>query len=122
MSCWTHVAGLVRVDSIRRLALFPSRAEQLFLHFLEGMPAGSEGPLTIKVYENPELGSLASYAVAIFGDLRDFEEAEYVEKWLQERCLALPAVRSGIATIEKEASSYSETKVWRWDTSQNEKI
>ena len=45
--------------------------------------AGSEGSLDYRVIENPDTSAMAAYTVVIFGDLRSFESANEILKWLK---------------------------------------
>lgn len=105
MSVWAHVAGIIRVDSIRPLeneldfdkilgkewdfndmwddepiyteyTTFPDRF----------MPCGSEGSLHKHVWINPDKQEMSSYTISVFGDLRDYEDAQSIVDWFEECC------------------------------------
>lgn len=111
MSCWTHVAAVIRLDAlignesrakkqrakIRELlgktCLYEddmSVWEDADKHPESYLPMGSEGSLKMTIHTNPEKHCLAAYVVTIFGDLRDCgyskEELEknYIE-WFKEK-------------------------------------
>ena len=91
MSQWTHVLGVVRFDSINKLALpelfnkdeiTVSEANQVYRLFVSSnLPSGSEGPIevnTILTNRGP--------TVLITGDLRDFGKEDMLEilDWLND--------------------------------------
>lgn len=102
MSCWTHVAAIVRVDGFRIFdddigpdwdALFGK--ECLFLASREKwhdamehpdryLPMGSEGSLRKTVWVNPDLSHAVAYTVSIFGDLRDYDSPETIIEWFKK--------------------------------------
>lgn len=84
MSQWTHVAGMVRFDTIRHL--MRSHNDETMQRIVEeSVPSGSEGPCVVHVHENPMKEALAAFAVSIHGDLRDFghEDIEEIETWMK---------------------------------------
>lgn len=101
MSCWTHVAAIVRVDGFRIFdddigpdwdAIFGK--ECLFLasrdkwddamkHPDKYLPMGSEGSLRKTVWTNPDLSHADAYTVSIFGDLRDYDSPETIIEWFK---------------------------------------
>ncbi len=109
MSQWTHIAGLIRLDSMGAIIVrlpFEEMAKRVkeaaakalgntfeFESSLEvsqrcNVPAGSEGSLQYKVYTNTESDthSLSWGYVAIWGDLRGFGTEDYPEvlEWFQK--------------------------------------
>lgn len=111
MSCWTHVAAVIRLDA---LIIKESRAkeqrakirellgkaclyeddmsvwEDANTHPEKYLPMGSEGSLEMTIRTNPNKHCLAAYVVTIFGDLRDCgyskEELEkYYIEWFKEK-------------------------------------
>lgn len=121
MSYWTHVAAVVRVDGIQKIDF-----EKVFgkeLHFDSDMemwddaekypenylPFGSEGSLSMSVWENPLENHLAKYTVSIFGDLRDYFDYESIINWFKEKvdnCW----VRQAVITVDIETeTSYTWT-------------
>lgn len=98
MSVWTHVAGCIRFDDLRHPGV-PSMkqryVEALGRTFVYGdsmgedkctVPCGSEGSLQWSMKENPCTGSMAAYAVSIWGDLRDFDDLDAIQDWFT-RCV-----------------------------------
>ena len=103
MSCWTHVAGIIRADDIRLegSGLKPDfkdvLGEPLLWEFTEDqwetgtkLPCGSEGSLNYDVIENPDKSCMAAYVIPIYGDLRDFGETEEdlddIKDWFIKSC------------------------------------
>ena len=94
MSIWTHVCGLIRFDAVPIVDL-PS-PEEIRRIFYTRVPYGSEGPLIIEVVRlgpnvsNPHPNIFVFdvlYAnVYIYGDLRDFDDMEYIANWVKESC------------------------------------
>lgn len=87
MSQWTHVAGVVRVDSPWGIILQPDRTQELLLKIFSKTPSGSEGPAHVGVTKTRAYNSMSWGYVSITGDLRDFEDARGIVDWF-ERCLA----------------------------------
>jgi len=108
MSQWTHVAGLIRLDSMESVVKLPikEKAGKMqeaikkalgntcdFESSLEetqacNVPQGSEGSLQYRVYRNSDEDehALSWGYIAIYGDLRDFgkeDESEIVD-WFQK--------------------------------------
>ena len=107
MSCWTHVAGVMRIDSLRLDELEGSDnsvdfdkligKECLFddddsvwkeqeEHPENFLPMGSEGSLRKSVWINPDPSHVAAYTVSIFGDLRDHYSAQSIIDWFKKKC------------------------------------
>lgn len=87
MSIWTHVAGMIRVDSIfpkgipslGRTCDFDSPQSEWDLC---DVPCGSEGSLFWR-FENTQRGnSLSRGHFSIWGDLRSYENPDEVLAWL----------------------------------------
>ena len=106
MSVWTHVAGVIRVDSIRGLMPAP-KFDKIFVKSLWGdnnisnMPTGSEGSLDYRVIENPEESSIAAYTVVIFGDLRDCDadRTQDIKDWWERVLSEFDMVRQAVLQI-----------------------
>ena len=106
MSVWTHVAGVIRVDSIRGLTPAP-KFDKIFVKSLWGdnnisnMPTGSEGSLDYRVIENPEESSIAAYTVVIFGDLRDYgaDRTQDIKDWWERVLSEFDMVRQAVLQI-----------------------
>lgn len=103
MSNWTHVVAIARVDHLRGLFCSKPDFEKIFgkeLHYEDSgdkwdyaeahpdefLPIGSEGSLTMSVWENPDKSSLAAYTVSIFGDLRNHDNPDEIVEWFKEKC------------------------------------
>lgn len=101
MSNWTHVAGIIRLDSFR----FNGEPDfdKLFGKELQWnsdesewvkadecpekyLPVGSEGSLSKTIWVNPDKSHIPAYTVSIFGDLRDHESAKSIIEWFKEKC------------------------------------
>lgn len=106
MSCWLHVAGVMRIDDIRLGydAKDPDFDEVIgkechydddeevwddFQKHPENyLPMGSEGSLRKSVWINPDKSHCAAYTVTIFGDLRDRykSDADMIISWFKDKC------------------------------------
>lgn len=97
MSQWTHLAGVIRIDALRDgderdiqqekalKGLFRtwSYGDRDFKKYKCNVPSGSEGSIQVKIVPGEE-DSLAAYAILLWGDLRDFGDAEDIKnlkKW-----------------------------------------
>lgn len=106
MSVWTHVAGVIRVDSIRGLTPAP-KFDKIFVKSLWGdenisnMPSGSEGSLDYRVIKNPDKSSMAAYTVVIFGDLRDYgaDGTEDIKDWWEHVLSEFEMIRQAVLQI-----------------------
>lgn len=128
MSNWTHVAGVIRIDSFRfgddegepnfdevigKELHFHDSSEQwdyAFKHKEEYLPLGSEGSLQKSIWINPDKDNVASYTVTIFGDLRDHHSLDDIIDWFKGVC-AKVWVRNAIITVQNE---WNGTKDWRY--------
>ena len=100
MSVWTHVTGVVRIDSIRISDDIPNfdkyfgkewtfddmwDDEPIYREFEINpdafMPSGSEGSLNKSVWVNPDRNSMSAYTITIFGDLRDYDSPDAIISW-----------------------------------------
>ena len=117
MSQWTHVCGCVRIDSIFH-EMVNSQIEAVFgkiLHYESDgwmwdeqencpelyTPTGSEGGIEYDVWENPKDYMAASHNISIFGDLRDYDNAEEIIEWFNKICKAF-VIRDAVLNIEVE--------------------
>ena len=123
MSIWTHVAGIIRVDSIREIEeldfteIFGKELEYDDSNFGDAenhpdqyLPFGSEGSLKMIIWDNPNKHQMAAYTVSIFGDLRDYDEPEKIIEWFKNKCSKL-LVRDAVITAR---SSDSEPVTWTY--------
>lgn len=120
MSNWTHVAAIVRVDNFRFDDSFNANDyfEEVFgkelrweansklwdeadEHPERFLPLGSEGSLTMNVWENPNKSCMAAYVVTIFGDLRDHDDPNAIVEWFQKKISDI-WVRQATITVENE--------------------
>ena len=131
MSNWTHVAGIIRVDSFRWEPLEPDFWEktigkecrydspkevwdEAFDHGERFMPMGSEGSLHMEVWENPDQSHVDAYTVSIFGDLRDRDDPDDVIEWFYKVCDRIEevfCVRNAVIEVQNE---WNGTKTWSW--------
>ena len=117
MSNWTHVAGVIRVDSFSGNLDFDDLIGSewdYYGNFTGGskrMPDGSEGSLQKSVWKNPDEGCVAKYTVSIFGDLRDHDDPQKIIDWFKEVCDSL-WVRQAIITVSNERNG---TIDWRYE-------
>lgn len=121
MSVWTHVAGLIRIDSLPLAGLPYLHAEALERLFLMGVPGGSEGPLRVVAWKaRPLPESVVWGYLAIDGDLRDFgaEDLPKIPAWLNDVCRIVftpdnnAVLRQGVVQAEVEGAG---AKVWAYD-------
>lgn len=130
MSNWTHVAGVIRVDSLRfnedidfdkligkefmpyKNILDNDSIEDTIAKLNEAyadleadssayLPMGSEGSLHKSVWTNPDECACAAYVVTIWGDLRDHHDANEIVEWFKKICDKL-WVRQACITVENE--------------------
>jgi hypothetical protein len=52
----------------------------------EYLPHGSEGSLQKSVWENPDSTAVAHWTVTVWGDLRDHDSIDEIEKWFRGCC------------------------------------
>jgi hypothetical protein len=120
MSVWTHVAATARIDW-----LYPIFEEELDFEKLFGktcrydsphevwqdwdahpesyLPGGSEGTLEMNVWTSPDPCMAARYTVTIFGDLRDYDDADGIVQWFREIIERKDiGVRQAVITAETE--------------------
>lgn len=118
MSNWTHVAAIFRIDSMRLKSYPRPNFTKIFgkeLNYYDAeevwddaeakpkefLPYGSEGSLTMSVWENPNRSSVAAYTVSIFGDLRDHNDVGEIIRWFDEKCEMLD-IRQAVITVDNE--------------------
>ena len=130
MSNWTHVAGVIRVDSLRlnEKIGFDKLIGKEFMPYrnilnndsidditaklndayadLEAdpsayLPMGSEGSLQKSVWTNPDENACAAHVVTIWGDLRDHHDANEIVEWFKNVCKKL-WVRQACITVWNE--------------------
>lgn len=132
MSNWTHVAGIIRLDSFRFNG--EPNFDKLFGKELQWnsdesewdkadeypekyLPIGSEGSLSKTIWVNPDKSHIPAYTISIFGDLRDHESANEIIEWFKEKCKLCDAgddnvwIRQATITVSNE---YSTTESWTY--------
>ncbi len=110
MSQWTHVAATIRIDSLFHKEEYYQIRNALGKTLSWGdeidsdtyyMPYGSEGSLKYIITENPDKSSVAAFTVTIYGDLRDYDDADAIIKWFEEVCNKF-FIRQAVITIDVE--------------------
>jgi hypothetical protein len=118
MSQWTHVCGCVRIDHLFNWKVINPRIKEAFGKVLQYespeqmwdeqknhperyTPTGSEGGVEYNVWENPDKRSMASHTVSIFGDLRDYNNAEEIIEWFNKICKSF-MIRDAVLNIDIE--------------------
>lgn len=126
MSNWTHVAAIFRIDSffhtlncteIFGKELYYSdpldKWDEAEAHPERFLPLGSEGSLHISVWKNPNESSIATYAVSVFGDLRDHDSIDEIIQWFDEKC-KLVNIRQAVITVDNELNGV-QTKTYEYE-------
>ena len=129
MSQWLQVAAVARIDDFRDSPVSAEDAakmfekvfgkecswetgdfEDAFNHPENYLPMGSEGSLTMSVWVDPDISTLAAYTVSIFGSLRDrgSEDADEIIDWFKNKVSSV-MTRNAIIDIGVEFDSH---KVW----------
>lgn len=127
MSQWTHVNASFRLDSISRIDdekiinIFGKAVDYNHMYEIEYdenwevknkekyLPMGSEGTLEMSIWRNPDESCVASTTVSVFGDLRDYESFDEIEKWFNRCCDAF-SVRQAFCQVNVE---FCGTKVFQ---------
>lgn len=142
MSDWTHVAGVVVLDTYNFNSKYaeglPSEEEVIenFKGYLGEistvldykrdikLPRGSEGSLRYNVRIDNTSGYNSFVVIDIYGDLRDYSSQEQIIKWftdtfdeekLENEPNILPYINNAILTVENEYSDEQSIVVWRKD-------
>ena len=129
MSQWLQVAAIARIDDFRDSPVSAEDAtkmfekvfgkecswehgdfEDAFEHPENYLPMGSEGSLTMSVWVDLDISSLAAYTVSIFGSLRDrgSDDADEIIDWFKNKVSSV-MTRNAIIDIGVEFDSH---KVW----------
>lgn len=110
MSIWTHVVGNIRVDGLPRLdrkrfsiakikkILGPISTYEIVRKTT--LPCGSEGSLQYQIIEYGK--GMSWIAIAIWGDLRDFDDIEEIKDWLKNIFPKLGMIRDAAIKIQVE--------------------
>ena len=102
MSQWTHVCGAIRVDALVS-SEFDDTAIDLVERFGQpvsfddpeslwdscSVPLGSEGSIQYSVSHTGDQSSLSWGIVDIWGDLRDYSNAQEIYEWVKKACIGL---------------------------------
>lgn len=64
------------------------------------LPLGSEGSIKYQLIENPDNSDISAYTIPIWGDLRDYDDAEYIESWFYDACNKIGRIRSAVLNID----------------------
>lgn len=110
MSQWTHIAGIVRVDAI--LSDQTKTIEGCFGKTCSysdpesawescTVPCGSEGSVQYRIERTGTENEMAWGCVYIWGDLRDYSDAQEIYKWLKAATKSL-LIRSCVVKIDVE--------------------
>ena len=86
MSIWTHITGCIRVDDMKMI-LQPNNKTDFSKIFVRNtwyhpndngnLPTGSEGSIDVEFIDrNDDESSSYMRTIALFGDLRDFDEED----------------------------------------------
>ena len=127
MSQWTHITGLILIDSMMTWKQLHKKLSTIWGFDTEGstdpsIPAGSEGSVAFTINKARECGGSFGCGkeeiyhgaqIAIFGDLRDYDNAKELIDWIKAKTTEPPGIlwhiREGIVMIHVE---YQKTEVW----------
>lgn len=115
MSTWTHVVGAIRFDGIPKSTVrsfqihaidrtmkgeieVTDRGHIVPLASQRKIPCGSEGPLQYHIHQYAT--GLPWVVVPIWGDLRDYDNANEIKEWFSATCKSYPLVRDGVLHIQ----------------------
>ena len=119
MSQWTHVNASFRLNSLGKIDdeklidIFGQSVSYYGMDNIEYdenwevknkekyLPMGSEGSLTMSIWHNPNESCLASTTVSVFGDLRNYESFDEIEKWFN-RCCDKVFLRQAVCQVSVE--------------------
>ena len=136
MSQWTHVAAILRIDSLRAAGLpdplgenhravlghpTPAHTDDCYDDPVWGaendkakgfsdLPTGSEGSLQYQIWENPMKAAAAAYTVSIWGDLRDYSNVDEILVYIERITKEVMMIRQGVLEIEVEGNL---PRVWQ---------
>ena len=125
MSIWTHVTGIIRLETglkldnndienlIGKRILYKAPKElkdEYKEHPERFMPKGSTGSLNFHVYNNQNKYELPSCIISIFGDLEDYSDTDEIINWFKSR------VKSSIYTVRQACITVSGLSVDTWST------
>lgn len=118
MSQWTHVCGAIRFDGL--LLNHTVACTVIQQEFMLQTPEGSEGPLNTQMiytgHQDGNSGSLSIGTLVISGDLRDYDDVDYIYEWIKDRCKLLKnkhvLIRDMSITIEVEFRQKFHITIW----------
>lgn len=126
MSVWTHVNASFRLDSLGMISdekITSVIGKELMydeMDWLEDydeneyLPMGSEGTLNYSVWHNPNESIMASTTVTVFGDLRDYDNADKIEVWFNKVCNSFH-IRQAVCQVEVEFRGINKVFVYDRD-------
>lgn len=80
MSYWTHVCGIVRLDTAPNYNSKPQIKD--FEIYFDDIPIGSEEGLSFELNKVKRIG-WTEYQILIYGDLRDYTDLDYIIEWFK---------------------------------------
>lgn len=125
MSIWTHVTGVIRLETglklddddienlIGKRILYraPQKPKDEYKEHPERfIPKGSNGSLNFHVYNHDNKYELPSCVISIFGDLEDYADSDAIIEWFKSR------VKSSIYTVRQACITVSGLTVDTWST------
>jgi hypothetical protein len=111
MSIWTHIAAIIRVDSVGHIVGVPDGTVEVGIKSIvkqSPIPSGTEGPahwrfMRIESEYSPVFGN-----IVFWGDLRDYDDAVEIQEWLHDIIKTLESgglgVRGFAGSIEVEGA------------------
>lgn len=100
MSVWTHIAAVIRIDSVGYIVGVPDNAVEDAIQnivSLSDIPAGSEGPAKWDLARiHNEIYPLLFGNLIIYGDLRDYDDAAEIQEWLHDIIKKLEKAALGV--------------------------
>ena len=125
MSIWTHVTGVIRLETglklddddienlIGKRILYraPQKLKDEYKEHSERfIPKGSNSSLNFHVYNHDNKYELPSCIISIFGDLEDYSDTDAIIEWFKSR------VKSSIYTVRQACITVSGLTVDTWST------
>lgn len=125
MSIWTHVCGNIRVNKLRlcreEYETNKQIEQEIQKHINEftkilgeqidyedvlfdyenqtKLPIGREGSIQYNIWTNPDPCYITAYNVAIFGDIRDYDNIQEIKGWFNDVCNQLD-IRDAVLSVE----------------------